>query len=409
MQQTLIFSESFIDFLGNISDESKIARLILSCRRARRDGFYYLYNAVLKMDEVNYITYRNNGLMSYMPADRVQETNDDGSWKREGRQEGKPARVMRRIFTKSALKCLKDSDFEIFNNKYKSQYSTSDFTFEVLPASSIPDVYCMEQMSGGASLGNSCMNGDRDYLDIYKNCNKLEIIVLKNAQGLLAGRALLWTLEYEEKEIKLADRFYVAEDHMYDALLTYVESNKWWRKDSYKTYSYKQTFIDGDGNNVITTFVVETPTDFDLYPYIDTFSYGGEGWLTNSSERNHTYVYNQTDGYREGGGIYDEINECMISLEDSITIERGQRRGVTTHVDNTVVVDERVWWIKDDDIRCINDKYYHSDDVVYSDYDGEDHLECDCVYSEHHETFILRSEAYRVAGNYYHEDVVERA
>jgi hypothetical protein len=406
MENQLIFSESFIDFLRKISDESKIARLILSCRRARNDGFHYLYNAALKMDEVNYITYRDNGLMSYMPADRQQEYNDDSTWKRDGRQEGKPARVMRRIFTKNALKCLKDSDFEIFNNKYKSQYSTADFLFEVRPASDIPDVYCMRLMDGGSSLNGSCMNGDREYLSLYKECSALEIVTLKTEAGLLAGRCLLWTLEYEGETIKLADRFYVAEDHLYDAFLTYIETNKWWRKKYYKTYNDKAQFIMPNGENIIHKFTVQTATDFSYYPYIDTFSFGGEGFLTNDDDGQYTYT--QTDGTREGGSIYDEIADEWISEEDAVQIERGQRKHEWTHMNNTVDINGDTWWKDDDEIRLINDEWYHQDDVVYCDVDGEEYLLEDCVYSEHHGTHILISDAYKVAGDYYHESVVEK-
>lgn len=406
MENQLIFSESFIDFLYKISNESKIARLILACRQARRDGFYYLYNAALKMDEVNYITYRNNGLISYMSTDRPQGFNDDGTWSREGRQEGRPARIMRRIFTNNALKCLKDSDFEIFNNKYKSQYSTDNFLFEVRPASDIPDVYCMDRMSGGSSLNGSCMNDDRAYLDIYKECSALEIVTLKNERGLLAGRCLLWTLQYEGETIKLADRFYVSEDHLYDAFLTYVELNKWWRKKYYKTYNDKDQFIMPNGEEIIHEFTVQTATEFSYYPYIDTFTYGGDGFLTNDDDGQYTYA--QTDGTREGGGIYDEISNCHISQEDAIQIECGQRRHEWTHITNTIEINGDIWWKDDDAIRYVNGEAYHEDDVVYSDLDGDDYLLEDCVYSEYHKSWILREDAYKVAGDYYHESVVEK-
>lgn len=406
MENQLIFSESFIDFLYKISNESKIARLILACRQARRDGFYYLYNAALKMDEINYITYRNNGLISYMSTDRLQGFNDDGTWSREGRQEGRPARIMRRIFTNNALKCLKDSDFEIFNNKYKSQYSTDNFLFEVRPASDIPDVYCMNRMSGGSSLNGSCMNDDRAYLDIYKECKALEIVTLKNERGLLAGRCLLWTLEYEGETIKLADRFYVAEDHLYDAFLTYIETNKWWRKKYYKTYNDKAQFIMPNGDEIIHEFVVQTATDFSYYPYIDTFSFGGEGYLTNDDDGQYTYT--QTDGSREGGGIYDEITGDWISQDEAVQIERGQRKHEWTHMSNTVDINGDTWWKDDDEIRYINGEWYHQDEVVYCDIDCEEYLLEDCVYSEHHGTHILISDAYKVVDDYYHESVVEK-
>lgn len=406
MENQLIFSESFIDFLYKISNESKIARLILACRQARRDGFYYLYNAALKMDEINYITYRNNGLISYMSTDRLQGFNDDGTWSREGRQEGRPARIMRRIFTNNALKCLKDSDFEIFNNKYKSQYSTDNFLFEVRPASDIPDVYCMNRMSGGSSLNGSCMNDDRAYLDIYKECKALEIVTLKNERGLLAGRCLLWTLEYEGETIKLADRFYVAEDHLYDAFLTYIETNKWWRKKYYKTYNDKAQFIMPNGDEIIHEFVVQTATDFSYYPYIDTFSFGGEGYLTNDDDGQYTYT--QTDGSREGGGIYDEIVGEWISEDDAVQIQRGSHRNEWTHISNTIEINGDTYYRDDDEIRYVNGEAYHEDDVVYSDLDGDDYLLEDCVYSEHHESWILIEDAYKVAGNYYHKSVVEK-
>ena len=402
----LVFSESFVEFLYKIAPESKIARLIIACRRARNDGFDFLYKVVLKSDEVNYITYRNNGMISYMPADREQEFNDDNTWKRDGRQESKPARVMRRLFTNNALKCLKDSDFEIFNNKYKSQYSTEGFTFEVLPSDKIPDVYCMERMDGGASLNGSCMNGDSSYLEIYLKCSSLEIIVLKTTDGKLAGRALLWTLTYNDETIKLADRFYVAEDHLYDSFLAYVESNKWWRKKYYKTYDYKQDFVMPNGEEVVCNFVVQTDTCFDEYPYIDTFQYGCDGYLTN--KEGNRYQYNQTDGTRDGEGVWDDIDEEYISQEDSICIDRGRYRHYTTHIDNAVCIDDEYWWKGDDDIRRIDGTWYHCDDVVYSDYDGDEYLAEDCVYSEYHNSYILITDAYKVADNYFHTDVVEK-
>jgi hypothetical protein len=45
---------------------------------------------------------------------------------------------------------------------------------------------------------------------------------------------------------------------------------------------------------------------------------------------------------------------------------------------------------------------------VYSDYDGDDYLLEDCVYSEHHSTWILKTDAYKVADDYFHQDVVEK-
>jgi hypothetical protein len=161
-----------------------------------------------------------------------------------------------------------------------------------------------------------------------------------------------------------------------------------------------------NGENIIHKFTVQTATDFSYYPYIDTFSFGGEGYLTNDD--NGQYTYTQTDGTREGGGIYDEIGGEWISQEDAVQIERGQRKHEWTHMSNTVDINGDTWWKDDDEIRYINGEWYHQDDVVYCDIDCEEYLLEDCVYSEHHETHILISDAYKVAGDYYHESVVEK-
>ncbi len=83
---------------------------------------------------------------------------------------------------------------------------------------------------------------------------------------------------------------------MYDLFLEYAENNGWWRKEYYKKYEYKEDFIRPDGGKENRTFKIFTPTDFESYPYIDTFTYGGDGYITNNSY-NTEYTFSETDGY----------------------------------------------------------------------------------------------------------------
>jgi hypothetical protein len=328
------------------------------------------------------------------------------------------------LFTKNALSLLKDNDFEIFNNKYKAKYSMNGFVFEIMPNKRIPHVYDMELYDGDSSLSGSCMNGDSNYLEMYANCKHLRILTLIKDEKL-AGRALLWNLQYEGQDIVSMDRIYVAQDHLYDAFINYAKQNNMWHKLDYKSYSNKRDFINENGAGISYTFTVYTNTDFEEYPYIDTFTYGGDGYLTNSSGRD--YEYNNTDGTREGDNIrIDEITDERISDEDAIYIDRGRYRDRTTHVDNAVRdVNDNWWWSEDDDIVKIggdwypkdsdsiiyvdsNDEYYLMDDCCYSDKDEQWYLSGDCVYSDYSETYILKSEAYKCGDNYYHEDDVEK-
>jgi hypothetical protein len=404
-----IFSDSFIEFLNNIKKESRIARLIISVIQMHNDGFKNMLPRVLTNDNVNYITYRSDGNISFLPTGKEHIVNDDNTWSRTNRQSGKPARIMRKLFTDKMLSLLNEQDFEIFNNYYKCKFNTTGYRLELLDNIQITEVYDMTLESGSSSLNNSCMNGKSDYLDIYTHCKNLKILALFNQNHHLAGRALVWTIIDEEidgSEIILMDRVYVTQDYLYDLFIEHATSNKWWYKQDYKSMHNKTAFINSEGNVLYRKFKIYTDTEFDTYPYIDTFQYGDDGFLTNKG--NYQYEYCETGGTRSGGDVYDEINDEHISEDDAVTIERGEYAGQRTHIDNTVLVNDNYYWKESEDICIVDGDYYLKEDCVYSDYDDEYYLEDDCVYSEYHSTHILISDAYEVNGNYYHQDIVNK-
>jgi hypothetical protein len=244
---------------------------------------------MLTTEQVNYITYRDNGTISYLPAGKTQQFNDDGKWSLKDRVEARPAKVMRKIFTDKALRLLKDFDFECFSNSYKSNFC-QDLVFELLPNDKIPEVYNMSRADGEASLNESCMNGLGVFMDIYKSCPQLQILILKNKQFELCGRALVWSID----DIIFMDRIYVSEDFMYDCFLTYATKFGWWRKKDYKSHASKMELINPDGFLVYKLLKVEISTDHNAYPYIDTLTFGGNSSLNNYGEG--MYCYNDSSG-----------------------------------------------------------------------------------------------------------------
>ena len=404
-----IFSDSFIEFLNNIKKESRIARLIISVIQMHNDGFKNMLPRVLTNDNVNYITYRSDGNISFLPTGKEHVVNDDNTWSRTNRQSGKPAKIIRKLFTDKMLSLLNEQDFEIFNNHYKCKFNTTGYRFELLDNTQIAEVYDMTLENGSSSLNNSCMNGKSDCLDIYTYCKDLQILALFNQNNELAGRALVWTIKDEEidgSKIILMDRVYVTQDYLYDLFIEHATSNKWWYKQDYKSMHSKTSFINSEGNVLYRKFKIYTATDFDTYPYIDTFQYGDDGYLTNQPDGK--YEYSSTDGERSGGDVYDDITGNYISQDDAVTIEYGEYEGERTHIDNTVMVNDSYYWKDSEDLCIVNYEYYLKEDCVYSDYDDEYYLEDDCVYSEYHSTHILISDAYEVDGNYYHQDIVNK-
>ena len=418
-----IFSSSFKEFLISIKKESRIARLILSVFQLHNDGFKNMLPKVLTTKQINYITYRSDGDISFLPSGKEHIVNDDNTWSRTSRQSGKPARVIRKLFTDKMLELLNEKDFEIFNNHYKCKFDTSKYTFDLLPNDEIKRIYDMDIEEGGSSLNNSCMNGKSNYLDIYKNCKQLQILVLLNNDNQLAGRALVWTIE----DIILMDRVYVTQDYLYDLFIDHAKSNNWWYKQNYKSMHDRKTFIDSNGQVVSNKyFTIHTDTEFNSYPYIDTFCYGEEGYLTNKDIGEYEYL--ETSGDRndpDNGRVYDEIDECDIDEEDSVTITAGESRYVDlrTHIDNTICINYEYYYSDDSNIIYLHDEwydisssevveingeYYHVDDCVFDEYNQEDALEDDCVYSDSMGGYILKDEAYEVNDAYYHESEVEK-
>jgi hypothetical protein len=417
-------SNSFRRFLHD--SDNRVAQFIMR-------GIYYQswdYNAhkyMIRTDEVNYLTLRDDGTISYLPKGKEHKITDDGRWARDGRQNGAPQKIIKKLLTPRAIGLFKETEFMSFVNQYKAACDAEQKTFVIRPNTDIPDVYCMTREGGGGPLNDSCMNGDSDYLEIYAHCPHVRILTLINNCGELAGRALLWSVDNGT----IMDRMYVAKDHYYDMFLEYAETNGLIRKVEYKSYRDKDRYVKS-GEVFRRAYKIMTPTEFDYYPYIDTFSYGGDGFLTNcNSSYNETmYEYTCTGGNREG----DNYMECAYSNnryhEDDLRyIEYGEYAGQYIHCDHTVYVESNrtyyyenddaivylesrgAYYLKnDDELVEINGEMYHTnyDDVRFSDDTGEWHLDEDVVWSDHKDTYLLLEDAVRTPnGDIFHKDDIE--
>lgn len=416
-------SSSFRKFLHD--SDNKVAQFIM--RAIYYQGWCYNANRLMiRTDEVNYLTLRDDGTISYLPKGKEHKITDDGRWARDGRQNGTAGKIIKKILTPNAVKLFKEVEFTNFVNQYKAACDAECKQFIIRPNVDIPNVYCMTRESGHAGLNDSCMNGDEEYLEIYARCPHLRILTMINNNGELAGRALLWNTE----DGVLMDRVYVAKEHYYDMFLEYAETNKFIRKVEYKSYRDKDRYVK-EGNIFRKAYKIATPTDFCYYPYIDTFSYGGDGFLCNSNEFGDIcYEYTNTCGSRDG----DDYEVCAKSgrryhRDDLRYIEYGDYAGETIHADYTVYCktdmnyyyeyDDNIIYVEgrgdyyrrdDDNIVEVNGDYYHTDDddVRYSDNTGEWHLADDVVWSDHSDTYLLLEDAVRTPnGDIFHKDDIE--
>jgi hypothetical protein len=444
--ESLKISTSFKEFLWSKYYDNKVARLLLKGIDLQKyDRTKNLRHLILKPDlDVNYLTLRDTGQISFLPKGKEHKLNENGDWSREGRQDGKPSRVIRKVFTNNALKMLKDSDFEDFANYYQARCLEDKVSFKVLGNEDIVKVYCENLEDGGGSLNGSCMNGDADYVSFYEHFN-VGILCLYNGAGQLAGRSLLW---YLPDGRTFMDRVYVTKDSHYNLFVDYAkkQGDKWFWRQYYKTYDYKKSFTNAVGREWGESLYIR-PTrggeiECDYYPYIDTFTYGDDYKISNDCS-GFEYEYNCTDGTRSGDGerYYCEINGEYYHEDEIRYVERGRYRGCYVHEEYVIYVSGEYWTQRDEengDICEINGKWYETssddvcevdgdwhltDDCTYLEDDGEYVLSEDAVYSERddksyriddcveteNEGWVLKSEAYEVDGRYYHESEVCKA
>lgn len=276
----IYYSDTFLTFL-----DQSTAHLAAVLRNAYTKKFN-AYQLLLTSQYANYLDV-SNGSISYLPAN---SPDINLPWSSNKRKYGKPGRVVRKLFTNRALDIMTDYLFEEFTNSFKA--STAVVQMSLLDAADIPLVYDSAIAEGDGTLNNSCMNKYGYYLQLYAKCSQVKILIAKNAEGTLCGRALVWTIGADT----LMDRIYVNEDHLYEIFISYAMQNQWWYKVSYDSRRDKDLFYHPNGNAVRKNFVINTPTDFQHYPYIDTFTFGGDGYLSNvlSGE----FVYNNCSGSR---------------------------------------------------------------------------------------------------------------
>lgn len=363
------FSTSILDFVSSNFADSKICEKIWKQYYKPFKAYEFMFN----QDDINLLDSTIEGTISYLPKGReIQE-----SFQTAGRQAGKPAKVIRKLFTAKALKLFKDSDFDLFNNLYKSHFSV--LKFELLDNSKIKGIYDGDRKRGGSSLNNSCMNGDGKFLDMYESCDQLQVLVLKNDEGLLCGRALVWSI----KEGIYLDRIYVSDAWMYEAFYGYAAKLGWNRKAE-QSYSNKTNWINPDGQRFQEEIKIKLDTDFDQYPYLDTFSFGGDGFISNY-DADGFYDYTNTDGTRESSKpqpqndeyrVFDSINRVMIPNWEARRITNGMYEDSLGHRDQIITdVYGNTWWNEDNGVIKIYDNSWHFvDEVGYCEIDHEYYL-----------------------------------
>ena len=142
------------------------------------------------------------------------------------------------------------------------------------------------------TLGAGCMRYDRcqPFLDIYEDCEHCKILVMKDDDGRIVARALLWqnvNVHRRVRTINIMDRVYTLRN-AYEPLMIQ------WAKDNGYHYKKQQSYNSAVLINPTTgkemrgqvRIPIEWPEDgYEKLPYIDTYAhiYPELGFMSNSA------------------------------------------------------------------------------------------------------------------------------
>ena len=204
----LFISDKLRKLLEPFKNESQVANLLLH-RRCNKDLFVD--------NPINFISISDSDRtkISYLSFDRIKKSIDDGAdcWTTSSRYHCKPGAFIGKLF-----KDISSKEVEKFANLYKTIVNKKDFTFDVVKGDDIRKYYHYDfHESNSGSLGNSCMRYDRcqKFFELYSDNDVVSMLIMKNSDGKLIGRALLWDFDGN----KVMDRIYTVQDDEYQHFL----------------------------------------------------------------------------------------------------------------------------------------------------------------------------------------------
>lgn len=262
--------------------------------------------SLLITDEVRALSIRKDVFeIAFTPKgkDLIYSNESQRTWSREGRQTGKPGRIIKKLLAKD----YKERDIELFSNQLKAEIMNFG-DFQIVSGEDICYWYRSENYYKIAgTLGNSCMRYDecQCYFEVYKDLAKMLICVKDN---LLLGRAIVWEID----GITYMDRVYVCLDYLEEQFYQYAMEKGWTiRENNSLLYDENsQRWLEASDNYKVPKTLDITLTcvyKYPRFPYMDSFRYFDPDTLTLYCTYPDTCVIHlsNTDGHYNEGDEYE--------------------------------------------------------------------------------------------------------
>lgn len=394
--QIPIVSASLQKLLREIAPQCPIANIIQlglnrDCYRPAISTWQYHFGIFNPEPIGNHFSFREKeNMVSYCPTGRTQQMNDEGTWKRDGRVEMKPAKFLRAMLHPRLAKRFKDHQFAQFSEKFRAAESSLHVTFQYVEFESGYD--STNHQADSPAECDSCMR-DENVGPFYRAYGA-QCLVAVNKKGIYLGRAIVWPAVHgivTGASVQFMDRVYAESPETAELFFQYAAANGIYRKKSQNS-SNKTGFIAPDGSCVTTRAATidlaegKNLNSVSFWPYCDTFQ-----WMDpDTAELKNCGNYGDSELDNTDGEITENSGQLC---------EDGNR------------------YPEDECVYVTGHGYYHQDsDDIVGCADGEYRLRDDCFYCERNDEHYPNSEGYaveirrngRTETIYIHEDHVSR-
>jgi hypothetical protein len=336
-----------------------------------------------------------------------------------------PAKFIRKF----NIECT-DKELEDFNRLFlKDDFCLriEGLHFELVSGKTIKTLYhYRNHKNDNGSLGNSCMRYEaaQPYVELYsKYPDKIKMLVLKDDNGYVRGRAIVWKCSVEDSEITFMDRIYTDNSNFETFFKVFAEKQQWWYKAEQSRCNW-QTFLTPVDNyhKSVTNYIEIILEDAygELFPYMDTFvgadRYCGGNNMILKNDGSCAYELQSTEGgpFSEEGTVYSEYEDIRIDESDAIYSEYLSsyiyRNSSVRMYNNDYMPEDH------DEVVTINGTYYFQGDCVYSDfydewitskisnvvelYNGDSVYDYDCVFLDYKDAYYLEDDGNIIFSEY---------
>ena len=279
----------------------------------------------------------------------------NGMVKIDDRTEMRLGRFLRQLFPD-----ITDDHIGLFLSEFESVLHNIEESknFSIIDGKEIKEYYKASNSDMKSTLGNSCMVNCLNYLDIYcDNTDKVSLLIWKDSSKI-KGRALLWKMDDGSTYM---DRVYYSEEWVLASFINKAIREEWCWNDGKGNISLDHTKLASLSKFTVTL----KSSQYDLYPYMDTFKYkSGNKFYARSIVGNYQLLGN-TDGTLEYRYDYSEILKAYLLMDQTGEIKQQSTTDYIVRYNGeysnyTIMKDDQLMY------KCIYEVYgsiYNSDNI----------------------------------------------